>query len=117
MKNPAITGSSGERILFLDMEATSFRPCWKRRSSRPIRCCPWVTSVNGMYKSVDGGESWTLSGTLNQSGYIPPVIKLVIDPQNPQTLYAGSNGVHKTIDGDESWKPVLTRRRPAASFM
>src|SRR6185295_2079946 len=36
-------------------------------------------------KSTDGGETWNLTGQINE-----PVTTLVIDPQTPTTLYAGS---------------------------
>jgi len=55
----------------------------------------------GMYKSIDGGSSWQpahngLASTL--------VSSLVISPDNPDTLYAGTEaGVFVTHDGGEQW--------------
>jgi photosystem II stability/assembly factor-like uncharacterized protein len=55
----------------------------------------------GVWKSLDGGSSWTLanSGLIGTS-----VDSLAIDPQDPQTLYAGvEGGVFKSADGAASW--------------
>ena len=67
----------------------------------------------GMYKSVNGGESWMHIG-LRDAGQIGSV---VIHPTNPQVVYVaalgnpfGSNperGVFKSIDGGETWEHVL----------
>jgi photosystem II stability/assembly factor-like uncharacterized protein len=45
--------------------------------------------LEGVYKSIDGGESWTgFSAGLTQES----VTCLVVDPQNPNTIYAGTTG-------------------------
>lgn len=52
----------------------------------------------GVYKSVDGGNTWTNTG-LNQQ-----VFSLAVDPQNPLNVYAGSNfGFSKSTNGGASW--------------
>jgi photosystem II stability/assembly factor-like uncharacterized protein len=57
----------------------------------------------GMLKSSDGGRSWSVVDT----GLPPPVRALVIDPQNPATLYAGTDvGVYRSYDGGASWSPL-----------
>ena len=68
---------------------------------------------NGIYKSTDGGDSWTNMG-LPDSHDIP---KVAIDPKNDDVVYAavlghlwGANkerGVYKTSDGGKSWQQVL----------
>ncbi len=58
----------------------------------------------GVYKTIDGGASWHpahfgLSNTQVES--------LLIDSQNPRTLYAGTiGGVFKTEDGAENWHRI-----------
>ena len=56
----------------------------------------------GVYKSIDGGNTWTqkingLANTFIQS--------LTIDPHHPANLYAGTynSGIYKSVDGGESW--------------
>jgi photosystem II stability/assembly factor-like uncharacterized protein len=56
-----------------------------------------------LFKSTDGGGSWSPAG----SGLPESRIVLAIDPQNPSTVYAGTGqGVFKTIDGGANWSPV-----------
>ncbi len=67
----------------------------------------------GIYKSLDGGRTWKCMG-LEKSVSIH---RILIDPQNPQTVYAGvlgnpfadhqERGVYKTTDGGETWTKIL----------
>ncbi len=67
----------------------------------------------GMYKSVNGGESWMHIG-LRDAGQIGSV---VVHPTNPQVVYAAAlgnpfapnpeRGVFKSVDGGETWEHVL----------
>jgi hypothetical protein len=53
----------------------------------------------GVFKSVDGGASWSAAATGPVS-----VFALAIDPGTPTTLYAGTfDGVFKSVDGGRSW--------------
>ena len=59
-----------------------------------------------IYKSMDGGTSWTL---LNKTVLPKAVIYgIIIDPQSPlssRTILAGTgNGVYKSTDGGNSWQ-------------
>lgn len=72
------------------------------------------TSVGaGIYKSLDGGDSWTLMG-LEKSERIH---RIVVHPSDPDTVYVGAmgqawgeneeRGVFKTTDGGKTWQKVL----------
>lgn len=77
------------------------------------------TLDNGVFKSIDGGASWSLASTgLPRIGGNPAashesVLSLAIDPTDPTggTLYASTNDignslvgtVYKTTDGGASW--------------
>jgi len=71
------------------------------------------SSGRGIFKSIDGGNSWECMG-LEETKIIHRVI---IDKTNPQIVYAaamgsawGENperGVYKTTDGGESWEKIL----------
>lgn len=71
------------------------------------------SSGNGMYKSIDGGKSWTHLG-LDKTRNIHRVI---VDPNNSDIVYVGAigsawastseRGVYKTTDGGKSWKKIL----------
>lgn len=63
----------------------------------------------GVYKSTNGGNSWSAmnTGIPSGKGYI---YAFAIDPSKPSTIYAGINypygaggGVYKSIDGGGSW--------------
>ena len=72
-----------------------------------------ISVGQGIYKSMDGGKTWTLMG-LEKTGRIP---RLVIDPQNPDLVCActlghaygpqSDRGVFRTTDGGKSWAKVL----------
>ena len=54
----------------------------------------------GVFKSINGGTSWSLTGTGNPASAPPSVNALVTDPSNPNVIYAASDfGVYKSTDG------------------
>jgi photosystem II stability/assembly factor-like uncharacterized protein len=73
-----------------------------------------VSYGDGVYKSVDGGKTWSNVG-LKKSEHIG---KIVVDPRNSDVVYVaaqgplwsagGDRGLYKTTDGGKSWKAVLT---------
>src|ERR1043165_6926200 len=68
---------------------------------------------NGVYKSVDGGDTWTNVG-LHDTHDVP---KIALDPRNDDVAYVaalghlwGTNkerGIFKTSDGGKTWQHVL----------
>jgi len=68
---------------------------------------------DGVYKSIDGGNSWKRVG-LESSEHIG---KIVVDPRDSKTVFVaaqgplwsagGDRGLYKTTDGGESWRKVL----------
>ena len=64
----------------------------------------------GVFKSTDGRASWTEadSGLPTGPWGVSAVDSLLIDPQNPSTVYVGVNGagVFKTTDAGASWTAV-----------
>lgn len=60
------------------------------------------TSDSGEFKSTNGGAAWGMPGLVGGGN----VDVLVVDPQNPETLYAvTTNGVYKSVDGATTWEP------------
>ena len=111
----------------------TFKPVFEREGSVSLGCVAvsakdpnivWVgtgeaTSRNsvawgdGVYKSVDGGKTWTCMG-LKETMHTG---KIVIDPKNPNIVYVGAlgrlwgtnpeRGVYKTEDGGKTWQKTL----------
>jgi photosystem II stability/assembly factor-like uncharacterized protein len=73
-----------------------------------------VSYGDGVYKSTDGGKSWTNTG-LAKSEHIG---KIVVDPRDSNVVYVaaqgplwsagGDRGLYKTTDGGKTWKAVLS---------
>lgn len=73
-----------------------------------------VSYGNGVYKSTDGGKTYTHLG-LEESYQIS---RILVDPSNPDTVYVGAagrlygtnneRGVYKTSDGGKTWEHVLS---------
>ncbi|MFL6199314.1 MAG: VPS10 domain-containing protein [Thermoanaerobaculia bacterium] len=112
----------------------SFNPIFEGQPSYSIGCITidpnnplviWVGSGennsqrsvaygDGVYKSLDGGKTWTNMG-LKSSEHIG---KIVVDPRDSDTVYVaaqgplwnagGDRGLYKTTDGGKTWKAVLT---------
>ncbi len=69
---------------------------------------------DGLYKSIDGGATFTKVG-LESSEHIA---KVLIDPRDSKVVYVaaqgplwspgGDRGLYKTTDGGKTWKSVLT---------
>ncbi len=76
----------------------------------------------GLYKTTDGGTTWRRVFYVDEK---TGVIDLVMDPKDPQTLYAATwqrirkrwndprnesnyngSGIHKSTDGGESWQAI-----------
>jgi photosystem II stability/assembly factor-like uncharacterized protein len=72
-----------------------------------------VAYGDGVYKTTDGGESWTNLG-LGDSEHIG---QIAIDPRAPDTVFVaaqgplwkagGDRGLYRTTDGGKTWKKVL----------
>ena len=72
-----------------------------------------VAAGDGVYKSTDGGKSWTNMG-LRQSGHIS---QIWIDPEDADTVLVaaqgplwspgGDRGLYKTTDGGKNWTRIL----------
>ena len=76
---------------------------------------PDLSVGNGIYKSTDGGKSWTHLG-LRDGQQIPA---LAIDPRDPNKVFAavlghpyGPNeerGIYRSTDGGQTWQKVISK--------
>lgn len=72
-----------------------------------------VSVGNGIYKSSDGGETWTHAGLPNSER----IAKIVVSPTTNDTVFAAvpgalwsdspDRGLYKTTDGGKAWNLVL----------
>jgi len=72
-----------------------------------------VSIGDGIYKSTDGGDSWTNMGLPNSER----ISKIIVDPKDGNTVYAcvpgklwsdsEDRGVYKTTDGGKTWNRIL----------
>src|SRR5476651_1213137 len=72
-----------------------------------------VSIGDGIYKSTDGGETWTHVGLPNSER----ISKILVSPTNSDTVYAAvagalwsdspDRGLYKTTDGGKTWNIVL----------
>ena len=73
------------------------------------------SSGDGVYKSVDGGQTWKNIGLRDTR----QISRIVVDPQNPDIVYIGAlghaygpnseRGVFKSSDGGVTWTRVLDK--------
>ncbi|MGL6267255.1 MAG: WD40/YVTN/BNR-like repeat-containing protein, partial [Chitinophagaceae bacterium] len=72
-----------------------------------------ISLGEGIYKTLDAGKTWKRMGLEKTRN----IHRVLIDPQQPQTVYAGAignpyaehpeRGVFKTTDGGETWNKIL----------
>jgi len=72
-----------------------------------------IAQGDGMYKSTDGGKSWSQIGLVDSQ----QIGRVLIHPKNPDIAYAAAlghpygpnaeRGVYRTRDGGKSWQKIL----------
>ncbi|UCH94070.1 MAG: hypothetical protein JSV88_27905 [Candidatus Aminicenantes bacterium] len=79
----------------------------------------WVWGLYGIYRSGDGGNTWTLQAnspnllgwsdtgddTGGQGGY---ALIMDVNPENPNEVYVGSVNIWKSRDGGVTWQIIST---------
>jgi hypothetical protein len=66
----------------------------------------------GILKSTDGGNTWVKSLDFTSDNAIA-VMDMVIDPNNPNTLYAATTrGIYKTTNAGSSWSLITITGSP-----
>jgi photosystem II stability/assembly factor-like uncharacterized protein len=81
------------------------------------------TSPHGLFRSEDGGDTWSPMPGLNEHPQYrawmggpqdgtpdgPKLHSIIVDPRDPAHLYLGmsSGGVHESRDRGETWAPIV----------
>ena len=125
------TGSSG--VWKTENSGTTWKPIFDRESTYSTGCVSidpndnsiiWIgTGENvggrhvafgdGVFKSTNGGKSWTNMGLKNSEH----ISKIIVHPNNSDVVWVasqgplwssgGERGLYKTTDGGKNWKKVL----------
>lgn len=114
-------GGTNWRSLFDDQIVQSIGSIAVARSDRNVvwvgtgegKIRSHISVGQGVYKSTDAGETWTLTG-LEKTARVP---RIVVHPQDPNTVLACAlghaygpqqeRGVYRTTDGGATWTRVL----------
>ena len=72
-----------------------------------------ISEGNGMYKSADGGKTWSAIGLTDSQA----IGRVIVDPKDPNRVFVaalghpyGANaerGVFRSIDGGKTWQKIL----------
>ena len=110
---PMSDGFFGGTIGAIDVADTDADVVYVGTGEFPIRGN--VSHGDGVYKTTDGGETWTHLG-LTETRQISRVL---VHPTNPDIVYVGAQGhvwgpnpergVFKTTDGGQTWNKILYR--------
>src|SRR5690606_19923706 len=68
------------------------------------KCTGGAQASGGVYRTIDGGHSWTRTLNMNTS------MDVRFDPADPEIAYAAVNGrgLYKSKDGGATWTNVFT---------
>ncbi len=110
--NPIFDGEGSYSIGCITIDPTNSNVVWVGTGENNNQRS--ASYGDGLYKSEDGGKSWTNVGLKNSEH----IGMITIDPTNPNTVYVaaygplwsagGDIGVYKTTDGGKTWKTILT---------
>jgi len=102
------SGSSFEQIGFPDTTIRAFDVVSTDTFSLIVVSAGDIFIGNRVYISLNNGESWIPRNEGLQSEYpLNEVLALVISPDNPDVLYAGTwYGMYKTVDQGLNWFPM-----------
>ncbi len=108
---PVFDDQSSQAIGALAVDPVNTNVVWAGTGETFIRSN--ILTGDGIYKSVDGGDTWQHMG-LEKSGRIG---RIVVDPHQPSTVFAAvmghgygpqqERGVYRTRDGGVTWENVL----------
>jgi photosystem II stability/assembly factor-like uncharacterized protein len=112
-------GTTWEKILYIDEKTGCADIVMDPKNPKVIyaamwqfRRKPWAFSSggegSGLYKSIDGGQSWDrIDQSFSEDGILGRIC-LAISPSDPKKIYAiaesRNTGLYESNDGGETWK-------------
>lgn len=112
-------GATWEKILYIDEKTGCADIVMDPKNPKVIyaamwqfRRKPWAFSSggegSGLYKSIDGGQSWDrIDQSFSEDGILGRIC-LAISPSDPKKIYAiaesRNTGLYESNDGGETWK-------------
>jgi photosystem II stability/assembly factor-like uncharacterized protein len=97
--------------LLLLFVTVSFSGCLGIGTSNNAATAPQRNDSRGIFKTADGGQTWTGKNTIEGAsvnlGQIE-IASMAIDPDNTKVLYVGTvgGGMYKSENGGDSWKKL-----------
>jgi PKD repeat protein len=71
----------------------------------------------GIYKSIDGGATWTITGLSFSPSLAISIGDLIINPKNHNSLLAStSDGLYRTFNGGTTWTRILNTSTNSVRF-
>lgn len=108
---PVFDKQKSQSIGALAISASNHNIVWAGTGESWIRS--GISIGDGVYKSTDGGETWTHMG-LELTGRVS---RIIIHPTDPDVVYVGAvghgygpqkeRGVYRTKDGGKTWEQTL----------
>ena len=108
---PVFDKESAQSVGAIAIDPQSWKTIWVGTGEAWTRNSASIGT--GIYKSTDGGDSWTNMGLPNSER----IAKIIVDPKNSGTVYAcvpgklwsdsEDRGVYKTTDGGKTWNKIL----------
>jgi len=76
------------------------------------RACVYAATAVGVYRSVDGARTWTLSGARgNTVPFAEAVVPSARFEQDRTIFVCAADGLYRSSDDGEAWQPVLVGGR------